>query len=575
MVFRNIIALIFLFFSICAHAQTVTKKIDLFPPISGPLFLSGAFGEIRSDHFHSGVDFRTGGKGDAPVFSSEKGFVSRIKVSGSGFGKAIYIDHPNGYTTVYAHLNRYTPEIERFVKEQQYKQLSFEIDVYLKPNEIKVERGQMIAWSGNTGSSGGPHLHYEVRRTSNQMPINPSLTNLPINDIIKPSIRGVWIYNLDSSLSTRIVARTEVAFKNNGEYISTIDTIYVWGTIGLAVKAYDYINEGSIRCGINGITLMVNENTWFSFKIDGFMFSDTRYVNSHIDYEMRQSEGKRIHKLFRDPNMKLNIYNKVVNQGRITVAPDSVYIISISVEDSYGNVSRIKLILKGKKHKSDFSLPRYENEVNRIANWSFLKENSYKSSDLSIDLPGDALYNDLEPTLNIIGKLKGAYSPVYQIHNRQTPLHKPIKISIRVDSIPDRNAEKLLLGTFTPKGEVVAAGGTYQQGWVTASVRNFGDYFIIIDTVPPSIKPINIANGKNMAKERQIRLKVDDNLSGISNIFGTINSQWVLFEYDPKNNLIFYEFDGERLAQNKNHKLEVTLTDQMGNKTIYRCNFIW
>jgi murein DD-endopeptidase MepM/ murein hydrolase activator NlpD len=572
---RNILPLIFLFFSIVSQAQVVNKKIDLFPPISGPLYLSGAFGEIRTDHFHSGVDFRTGGKGDAPVFSSEKGFVSRIRVSGTGFGKAIYIDHPNGYTTVYAHLNKFAPEIERFVKEQQYKQQSFEVDVYLKPNEIKVDRGQMIAYSGNTGSSGGPHLHYEVRRTSNQMPINPSFTNLPISDNIQPSIKGIWIYNLDSSLSTKILSRSEVEFKSNGSNISVSDTIYAWGTIGMAVKAYDYINEGSIRCGINGITLKVNGSVWFSFRVDGFLFSDTRYANSHIDYELRQTEGKRIHKLFRDPNNKLNIYGNVVNQGRITVIPDSIYNIAITIEDSYGNTSSIKLTLKGKKHKPNYSIPLQQDGIKGIASWSFWKENSYISKDLSIDLPADALYNDLEPTLNIVGKLKGSFSEVYQIHNRQTPLHKPIKVSIRVDSIPNKYAEKLLLGTFTPKGEVVSAGGSYSKGWVTASIRNFGDYFIVIDTVPPSIKPINIANGKKMSKEKQIRLKVDDNFSGISTIFATINGQWALFEYDPKNNLLFYDFDGERLLQNRNHKLEVTLTDQMGNKTIYKCNFTW
>jgi murein DD-endopeptidase MepM/ murein hydrolase activator NlpD len=559
-----------------SHSQKVSTNINLFPPLSGPLYLSGAFGEVRTDHFHSGVDFRTGGKANAEVFASEKGFISRIKISGGGFGKAIYIDHPNGYTTVYAHLDRFIGRIDKYVKDQQYKQELFEIDIYLKPYVIRVERGELIAMSGNSGSSGGPHLHYEVRRTLNQMPVNPSFTNLAITDNLKPSVRGLWIYTLDSSVSTNIKQKTPIDFKsNNGDDITISDTVKTFGTVGLAIKAYDYVNTGSTRCGINSLVMWVNGVPWYSFKVDGFLFSETRYVNSHIDYEIRQLEGKRIHKLFIDPNNKFSNYGTIRNQGRLTVKPDSIYAVKIEVGDAYGNNTYVNLTLKGIKPKTDFSILNAETSNIEQVYWSFYKKNIFKRDDISIEVPADALYNDLQFTYSVSGRLKGTFSQVYHIHNRLTPVHKAFTLKIVADSLPAKYRQKALLGTFSPKGEIISAGGSYVDGAVTASLRSFGDYFVYVDTIAPTIRSINLANGKDMSKEKSIRFKVDDEFSGIGKIRGTINGKWVLFDYDPKNKLIMYEFDAERLEQKRNQILEITIIDQMGNANSKQYKFLW
>lgn len=555
-------------------SQNSKKSIDLHPPLKGSLFLSGAFGEIRTDHFHSGVDFRTGGKNNVAIFSCEKGFVSRIKISGTGFGKALYIDHPNGYTTVYAHLDRFSDIIEQFIKDEQYQQEQFEVDVYLKPNQIRVERGEQVAWSGNTGSSGGPHLHFEVRRTANQIPINLSFSNIPIVDVIKPSVRGLWIFQLDSSISTIINNRIPVKLNASEGNIVVSDTLEVFGTIGLALKAYDFINEGSIRCGINGISLTVNGTPWYSFQINEFQFSETRFANSHIDYELRQLEGKRIHKLFIDPNNGFSSYGTIRNKGRISTKTDSLYRVKIAVLDSYGNQTTVSLTLKGTLPKPQFIVPSNGIKTELVANWNFFEANSYRSEGLIVEVPENALYNNLPFTFNVSGKPKGSYSRVYQIANRLVPLHKPYKLSIKPDSLPEKYRSKVLLATFNPKGDIEAAGGNWDKGYVVANLRNFGDYFVSIDTIPPSIKPINIANGKRITNEKEIRFTVEDNFSGIQSIRGTINGKWALFEHDPKNKLVFYIIDKERIGSTGNFFLELKVTDQKGNSSVYKCKFV-
>lgn len=559
-----------------SHSQKVSTNINLFPPLNGPLYLSGAFGEVRTDHFHSGVDFRTGGKANAEVYASEKGFISRIKISGGGFGKAIYIDHPNGYTTVYAHLDRFVDRIEKIVKDQQYKQELFEIDIYFKPHEVRVERSEFIAMSGNSGSSGGPHLHYEVRRTLNQMPVNPSFTNLAISDNLKPSVRGLWIYTLDSSVSTSIKQKTPIDFKgNNGDNITISDTVNAFGTIGLAIKAYDYVNIGSTRCGINSLTMWVNGTLWYNYKVDGFLFNETRYANSHIDYEIKQLEGKRIHKLFIDPNNKFSNYGTIRNQGRINLKTDSIYAVKIEVGDAYGNNTYVNLTIRGINPKRDFRVISSDTGNPEQLYWPFYKKNIFIGDGVSIDVPADALYNDLLFTYGFSGKLKGTYSQVYHIHNRLTPVHKPFTLKIVADSLPEKYRQKALFGTFSPKGEIISAGGSFVDGAVNASLRSFGDFFICVDTIAPIITPINLSKGKDMSSEKSIRIKVDDEFSGISKVRGTINGKWVLFDYDPKNKLIVYEFDAERLEPKRKHILEIAVTDQMGNTNSKQYNFFW
>lgn len=558
------------------NAQPWYSPYNLAPPLSGTLYLSGAFGEVRTDHFHSGVDFRTGGKVGAKVFASEKGFISRIRISATGFGKAIYINHPNGLTTTYAHLDRFTEKLEQFIKEQQYRDESFEVDVYLKPEQFPVNRGELIGWSGNSGSSGGPHLHYEVRRASNQNPLNPHFSNLPIVDTIHPSVKSAWFYPITPSSTLRgLNNKTELNVQGNGKSFASKDTVMAYGSIGIGIEAYDYINVGSTRCGVYALTLYVNNMLYYCFSVDEFSFGETRYVNSHIDYALRQQTSQRVHKLFLEPNNRFSAYREVKNKGVVDVKTDSIYNIEVLIGDAYGNVSHFTAILKGDKPGGNFDIPQCPIEGGKQVEWLFYKENRISDNLFNITLPENSLYNNLTFTYGSSDPLPGAYSRVIHIHNNLTPVHKAYTLMVKADSLPKRLESKALLGTFDSKGKIEAVDGVFKDGFVVASLRSFGDYFILVDTIAPQVLPLNFSNGKNMKSTPEIRFRVKDNFSGISSIKGLINGKWALFEFDPKNDLVFYKIDPQRLTPDKKHKISLTVEDKKGNVARFDGTFFW
>jgi hypothetical protein len=559
-----------------SYSQPSLSPFDLHPPLKGDLALSASFGEIRTNSFHAGLDFRTGGKIGQNVYSSADGFVARVRVGGTGFGKAIYIQHPNGLTTVYAHLDRFTPQIDKLVKDQQYSRKSFEIDLPLNPSQFPVKLGELIGISGNTGSSGGPHLHYEVRLTKNQTPLNPAFSNLALNDILPPVINGAWLYPLNASSSIDGINSTlSLNVQNQHTTYSVADTIRVSGDVALGIKAYDFVNWTSLRCGIYSIKMFVNEELRYHFSMDEFSFSESRYVNSHIDYTIRQEEGKRVHKLYREPNNLLSTYKKVVNNGIIQVKPDSLYRIKVVVEDPKGNSCNLSATIMGVEKSNLLRTVTAPEATLPQQQWLFFKENTYQTDWFDISMPKNSLYSNINFTYDVKEKCQGSYSPVIHIHNRNTAVHRPYTLRIKADSLPNKLADKALIATVNIKDEIESAGGKFSQGLVETQVNYFGDFFVVVDSVAPTISPINIFNRKDMSKEKKIMFRVDDNLSGVATIVGTINGNWALFEYDPKNKMVFYEIDDQRLEKGKTHQLVLIITDRKDNQNSYRCTFTW
>ncbi|HOP04223.1 MAG TPA: M23 family metallopeptidase [Tenuifilaceae bacterium] len=559
-----------------SHSQPENSPFNLYPPLKGNLYLSGVFGEVRTNHFHSGIDFRTGGKIGAEVFSSEKGYVSRIRVGGNGFGKALYINHPNNLTTAYAHLDRFTDDVEQLVKEHQYQNESFEVDIYLKPGVINVERGQLIGWSGNSGSSGGPHLHYEVRESTKQTPLNPHFSNLKIADNLFPVIQSAYIYQVDYlGTSNSINNRRELKVQKSGNSYLSPDTIMGVGLTSFGIEAYDYVNQGSTRCGIYEIEMLVNDSVFYHFQINQFDFSETRFANSHIDYSTRQLIGKRVHKLFLEPNNKFNSYKSNFSNGLLNVEPDSLYNIKVFVGDAYGNRTSLTLVVKGASPLNLFSVPGCPFEKGSKTHLLFYCDSRIKEDKYSVFIPKNSLYHNLWFNHGLSEKLPNTYSPVIHLHDTQTPVHNFIEIKIRVDSVPERIEEKLLLGTFDSKGKIEAVDANYSDGYVSARLRSFGDFFVMADTIPPTILPLNINEGKNLSNQNDIRFRVTDDFSGVKGVKGYIDGKWVLFEQDPKNDLAFFKIDPKRLTSNTNHVLLFHVEDTKGNFSLFECNFFW
>lgn len=557
-------------------AQPYQSPYNLYPPLKKSLGLSGSFGEIRTNSLHTGIDFRTGGQIGSKVHASDDGHVSRVKVSSVGYGNAIYIEHPNGLTTVYGHLHKYSNKIEQYVKEQQYKERSFEVDIHLLPNEIAIKRGEVIALSGNSGSSGGPHLHYEIRKTINQEPQNPAFSNLNITNNLTPVIRGVWLYNLGNIPSpTTINSREEINVQYKNVLYAYADTIFADGNLGLGIEAYDYVNSQSLRCGIYSIKMFVNDTLNYHFDMDGFRFDESRYANSHIDYALRQQTGKRAHKLFTEPNNKLKIYKTLKNNGVISARIGGIYNIRVEISDAYQNKTMLALVVKGSQSANSSSLSLLPMEQISEILWPYFKANVLSTSQFTVSMPAEALYNSIYFTYKVADSAGFDYSPVISVHNRFTPVHKNYRLTISSQNIAENLKSKALIATINAKNEIETVGGTYSNGSVTTMLNFFGDFFVTIDSIAPEIKLINTVPENNYSNEESIMFKVKDNLSGVSSITGTIDDKWALFEYDKKNDIVLYKFDGERLQEGKRHKLFLEVADAKDNISNIEYWFYW
>ncbi|NVO11268.1 MAG: M23 family metallopeptidase [Bacteroidales bacterium] len=567
--------LIFLLLTISlkfSFAQSDTNKTKKLMPITGILGITGSFGEIRVDHFHSGVDLRTDNKIGKEVRATNDGYISRINISPVGFGKAIFVDHPNGLTTVYAHLDRYSDPINKYAKKIQYQLKSFKIDAFPKPTDIPIKKGDLLGYSGNSGSSGGPHLHYEVRTTTDQRPLNPIPNFLNVIDSISPIIKSLHIYRLDSSSYANGHSRKIdiIVFKHQNEYLIN-SKINASGKIGIGIDALDRLNSLSTQCGFKSITLSVNDRIIYNLTLDKFSFAESRYVNSIIDYATRITSGKEIVRLFVDPCNFFSGLHNIYNKGIITVIPDSIYKIVIRVADASNNISKLSFSINGIN-------PPIKPETVGIQKGntlllSCMMDNSIINDTFILQIPKYSFYNNLYFTHQCIESSKYIYSSLVRLHNLKTPLHQKIKLEIKSKNIPVKYRSKALFATFDASQRIVSVGGEWKNGSVSGSISNLGDYFITLDTIAPEIRPVNIKS--NMANAHGIQAIVTDEFSGIKEINGYIDGNWVLFDFDQKNSLIFYQFDEERLVKNKNHHIEIIAKDNKDNEKRFNYDFFW
>jgi hypothetical protein len=553
-------------------ARTDTISSPYISPVDSPLTLTGNFGELRSNHFHSGIDFSTNGSTGQPVYSTADGYVSRIKVSPSGYGKALYINHYDGTTSVYGHLDSFISPVSDFVKEIQYENESFSLDTLLQDSLFHFKQGDIIANSGNSGSSGGPHLHFEIRDTKSERPQNPLKYKFNIKDDMNPPIMSVYLYPLSENShvnGNKNKYRYKAVYYDGKYHLKNNGNAKVFGDIGIGIEAIDYLNAGWSKCGIYESKLIINNDTIYSFTLDSFSFSHSRYLNAHVDYEERLKKRNWVHKLFKLPGNKLDIYNQTINNGIYNFLNDSTYNIEILVYDAYRNVSKINFTLKG----TEIQLPPVTDDFfSRMFIYS--RKNYFEADNIRLNIPENALYEDLKFTYDSEQNPEQYLSDVHHIHNKHTPVHKWFSLAIRPDTIPDHLKEKALIVSVNNKnGNKSSAGGSCKDGWVYTRLRNFGSFAVSVDTIPPRIKPLSINGGKILKEKERIRFKIADDLSGIKNFRGEIDGEWVLFEYDAKSNLIFYYFDDDKIKKNTKHQLNLVVEDHKGNRSEYNAVF--
>ncbi|MGC9374635.1 MAG: M23 family metallopeptidase [Bacteroidales bacterium] len=579
MQFKKISVLFYFFvFSNLVFSQISSDHIHFSSPVEIPIFLSGNFGELRSSHFHAGIDVKTNGIEGKKVFSIDNGFISRIRVSAGGYGKSLYIEHPNGYTSVYAHLSRFTDKLDKLVKDLQYQHQEFEINYFPERNQLKVKKGDLIGFSGNTGSSSGPHLHFEIRETKRQIPVNPLFFDFNITDQIPPVFYSLSIYPLGELGYVNYADKAinyEVVKKNHFYSVKDTQEIVVAGLVGFGVEVNDYLNNSYNPCGIYSLRLFVDSLKIYSHKMDKISFAETGYIKSHIDYAEKKRSKKTIQKMFIDPNNQLSIYQSVINRGIYNFKDEKKHTISVFATDVYGNTSKLVFEVIGNGILPRPDLRKVANED--IMHWE--KENIFESNDIKVVIPANALYDTLDFKYRSTETTDYAFSKLHHIHNEYTPLHKNINISLRMENLPETLSEKAFVAQIEKIGngkaeKIIFCGGEIEGDFITAQTRSFGTYTVLVDTIAPTIQPIKY-NETLIHPDRQIKFLITDELSGIQSFNGFIDNEWALFEYDAKNDLLFYAMDKEKLQKNKKHELELFVIDNKGNIATYYSTFNW
>jgi Peptidase family M23 len=532
-------------------------------PLDLPPSTAGSFGELRPNHFHSGLDFKTNGRTGYPVHAAYDGYVSRLRVQFGGFGNALYITHPNGYTTVYGHIERFSPELEQLVHNMQYQQQSFEVDFNLPPLQAMVCKDDVIAWSGNAGASEGPHLHFEIRDTQTEQTINPQLFGLTIPDRVPPTLGTICIYRFAGAPFSEKTPRQFMAVAGAaGHYhLAKPQVISVNGETGFGITATDMNSTSFNHNGIYSIELKLDGETVYTFAAERFAFDQTHAINAYIDYPTFLNSHRFIQKCFILPGSKISLYPQSINRGVINFNDDAMHEVEYVVKDIAGNTSSLKLKVKSTQSKAVQTLT----STNTIFRYD--KQNEFSNDKFKVVLPVGNLYDDLNFTWSTLPEKPGTFSAVYRVHNRFTPINDSYELWIK----PDASIGKYISKAVIVNTDGICEGGSYDDGFIKASPRTFGDYYIKLDTIPPAIHPLNIRNGSNMAFLQRIAFKIGDNLSGVKSYAGKIDGKWVLMEWDYKTKILSYKFDKD-ITPGK-HIFDLTVTDSKDNNSQFTAYF--
>jgi hypothetical protein len=564
--------LVFLAFGVSAFSQppeTIDRNYYT-APLKIPFFLSGNFAELRPNHFHGGIDIKTQGKTGLPVFAAADGYVSRIAISPSGYGNVMYINHPNGTTTVYGHLDRFAPHIEEYIRKIQYEKEVFAIDQDIEEGILPVKNGEQIAKSGNSGSSGGPHLHFEIRRTKEKILLNPLLFNMPVKDKTKPVVQALMIYPIseDASVSGKqIPQRFETVLAGNAYQIKANPTIQVFGKIGFGIQSIDLLDGSANKCGIYSLKLTVDNELIYSFAMDDYPQEESRYINSHIDYDRAIRLGQRFYRTWIQPGNKLDIYDTVEKHGIYKATDEQLHQVNYEITDVYGNSTNLSFKIQSKELKTTPVVPKGEE-------FKYKRNNHIRNDELEFSVPEGALYDDVDFLYKQKPALPKFYSPVFQLHNAYTALHFACQLRIKATNLPASLQSKAMLAQIDPaSGKIYSATGKFIDGWVEGNIKVLGNYAIAVDQFAPKITSLSISENKLVNGANSLKFKVTDNLSGIETYRGTIDGKWILLEYDLKNNLLSYTFDKARIQYNKKHSIILEVTDYKGNSSTYKANF--
>lgn len=558
----------FLLPAFCSFLCTTAQAQNSYPqdyfrnPLDIPILLAGNFGECRPNHFHTGLDLKTNERENLKVYAAAEGYVSRISISHSGYGNALYITHPNGYTTLYGHLNDFFPELQRYVIQQQYVRESWNGDLYLQPAQFPVKKGQFVAYSGTTGGSTGPHLHFEIRDSRTEHVLNAALFGLPIKDTKAPVPKSIALYTEGSVYEQKPVL---YPLRKNGDTYMLPDITASGTGIRLAVLADDYMEGSPNPLGVYSMKLYLDDALQASWALDDVNFDENRYVNAFADYRLKEERKGWYQTLFRTPGNQISNYtflNK--EEGMLNLSDGRQHTIHIELSDAMGNVSHIYGKITGAKSNNSAACS------NR---WKAGEPYELKTATLAFKASASALYDDICVRYSEQASTKGLSAAV-QLQDTRIPLHNDARLSVKLNRLLPFGLSSKLVFVHHIKAAALpgnnpqdAAAARFEHGWAQADVRTFGNYFVAIDTTAPVITPLQKNTG--LARAKNIRFKVTDNLTSVQRFQAELDGQWLRFV--RAGNVYTYTFD-EHCPAGK-HTLVITAADENDNSRKYTFNF--
>lgn len=548
----RLILLVFLYLPVMAQAQDHPKGYFR-NPLNIPMMLAGNFGECRSNHFHSGLDVKTESRENMRVHAAADGYIARVRIQNGGFGHVLYLVHPNGYSTVYAHLNDFAPDVQAYVESEQKRRKSWTVDLYVPASKFPVKKGDFIAYSGNTGGSLAPHLHFEIRETKNGHPVNPSLFGFDIVDNIAPKPTKVFLYDMSRSVYMQDPKSASLEEKA-GSYTVWGDTMYVTaGQVGVAFQSNDYMDNSTNTLTYYTAELLMDGIPQCRITLDNIGYDVTRYLNAFADYSQKAKGNGWVQCLFRMPGNRLGgIYELNKTRGGLPVNDGKAHKVTISLTDAFGNNSKINFYVK--------NVPGTAEPVADCDQlFKVNKENSFVHPNVKFQLDERDLYDDVCFRFSEKTDMD-AYSARYKLHDASVPVHSYFSLYIKPNKpVPFELRDKIAMVQNDGSSAEWGKAAKYDNGWYKASIRNFGEYRLVADTKPPTIIPMQSRTA--LLKSERITFKAEEDITSVAKFDAYLDGEWIPFE--RTGDIFYYIFDGT--TKGGDHEIRVTVADENGN----------
>lgn len=530
-------------------------------PLGIPMRLAGNFGELRPNHYHMGFDIKTNARENLPVYSAADGYIGRIKIEPYGFGRAIYVVHPNGFTTVYAHLNAFNPSLEKWVKDQQYQQQSWKVFLELTPDLFPVKKGEFLAYSGNTGGSQAPHLHFEVRRTNGDVNVNPFLFGFPVADNTSPVLQRLAVYDRTRSVYEQSPRVYPVRAVSGSRYLPSPSVITVASPlVSFGIGAYDTQTGSPNHNGIFESTLLFDDEPVVGFRMDNISYNDTRDLNAHIDYKTKVQGGAFLQHLSELPGYINSIYKQKKGDGVVDVSDGAVHQVAIVVKDASGNTSTLN-------YKVQYKLTERGQEQPLTSAKKFYPQmmDGYENEECEFYIGERCLYDSVHIRYNKAANTNGqVVSSIHTIGAAYIPLRDSMLVRIQpTRPVTDAEKSRTIMQWFAgTKKEIQKV--QWQGNWASARFRDLGNFQLVVDVEPPSVTPVGFTDGSNVSKASRIVFTVTDNFDRIKNVRTELDGKWLRFTNDKGRTFVYY-FDEKCMSGR--HRLKIHAEDEAGNVT--------